>query len=421
MRLVKKPRPVVPDDICTVLLEHWHLRVAPSSVKQIDSYDDANFYCESSGGVDAQGPAPRRWLVKFYNALEAEQPDLLHGLAEMLSAIRHSLPADEVQVPTILAPPAAESGSNSGADTVVLENCPVQQEDLHCAVAVRVFKWIDGTTLSRCSANAEILEAVGSSVAAVHTALHGFDHPSFHRQHLWDLKQLHLSQPLLQEPAVQQMLDGPTRECIAAVFALYEAVVIPAARSEQLPQAVIMGDCNDANVIVWERDGAAGEAERVVGLIDFSDAVHTWRVNEVAIAMAYALITSFGQQSQNRHTAMAAVLAGYTRRCASSGAAAQLRVTAMELRCLPVLVAVRLCISVLVGAYAISREPENEYLKLHAVPGREAIRFLCGSGGHASAAFESHSRFLEAAYAAASSSAGNVPFEELRRIIYSDA
>ena len=36
--------------------------------------------------------------------------------------------------------------------------------------------------------------------------------------------------------------------------------------------------------------------------------------------------------------------------------------------------AVRLSTSVMVGAYSISKEPENEYLKLHAIPARSCLR-----------------------------------------------
>ena len=60
----------------------------------------------------------------------------------------------------------------------------------------------------------------------------------------------------------------------------FERRVLPRAR--ELRVSVIHGDINDQNVLV---DGAA-----VVGVIDFGDMCATWRVNEVAIAAAYAVI-----------------------------------------------------------------------------------------------------------------------------------
>jgi Ser/Thr protein kinase RdoA (MazF antagonist) len=139
------------------------------------------------------------------------------------------------------------------------------------------------------------------------------------------------------------------------VYREYQTVVLPL--SDSLPRSVIMGDCNDANIIT--REGV------VSGLIDFSDAVHTWSVNEIAIAMAYALITSFGQLSP--YEALGALLLGYTR---------GRRLSEQELIALPVLIATRLSISISVGAYSISKEPENEYLKLHALPARKSLLLL---------------------------------------------
>ena len=45
----------------------------------------------------------------------------------------------------------------------------------------------------------------------------------------------------------------------------------------------------------------------------------------------------------------------------------------LEIESLLVLSAVRLSISILNGAYAISKDPDNEYLKIHSVPARKAL------------------------------------------------
>ena len=46
--------------------------------------------------------------------------------------------------------------------------------------------------------------------------------------------------------------------------------------------SVIHGDMNDGNVIV--------ESDRVAGIIDFGDAVYSWSIGELAIAIAYAVL-----------------------------------------------------------------------------------------------------------------------------------
>lgn len=45
------------------------------------------------------------------------------------------------------------------------------------------------------------------------------------------------------------------------------------------------GDFNDANIVVTP------DRQDVTGIIDFGDATHTWLVNDVAIAMAYAMLS----------------------------------------------------------------------------------------------------------------------------------
>ena len=53
------------------------------------------------------------------------------------------------------------------------------------------------------------------------------------------------------------------------------------------------------------------DGRTVGGVIDFGDTVYSSRVNDVAIAMAYAMVSSYGQRAPV--TAAAAFLRGYNR------------------------------------------------------------------------------------------------------------
>ena len=94
--------------------------------------------------------------------------------------------------------------------------------------------------------------------------------------------------------------------------------------------------------------------------------------------MAYGLITSYGRQ--HRYEALAGILVGYSR---------IRRLNELELRCLPILIVIRLSMSVMIGAYSLSKDPDNEYLKLHSVPARQAIQFMCAIDHH------THSHFFQ--------------------------
>ena len=157
-------------------------------------------------------------------------------------------------------------------------------------------------------------------------------------------------------------------------------------RPGEPPQAVIMGDFNDANIIV-AAVGDGGELA-ATGIIDFGDVVHTWRVNEVAIAMAYSMVGAWGQQEGNHLAAAAALLRGF-RGGGSGGSSgsggsggsgggsgcgtAAGGLSRTELGLLRVLVACRLACSYTMGCYAAAQDPTNPYLMLHAQPAARAL------------------------------------------------
>ena len=120
-----------------------------------------------------------------------------------------------------------------------------------------------------------------------------------------------------------------------------------------------LSNAQDANVIV------APSVNSIAGIIDFGDAVrsescsifvilirnifcgqqtHTWTVNEIAIAICYALLSAYGLT--NPAECISCVLGGF---CVFR------KLLDVELLHLRTLIATRLCISVSVGAYSISR------------------------------------------------------------------
>lgn len=60
---------------------------------------------------------------------------------------------------------------------------------------------------------------------------------------------------------------------------------------------------------------STAERPRISGVIDFGDAVHTWRINELAIGMAYSMLGSWGKQDGYHLRAAQAFFRGY---CSSS-------------------------------------------------------------------------------------------------------
>ena len=131
------------------------------------------------------------------------------------------------------------------------------------------------------------------------------------------------------------------------VLADFKSIVLPLA--PQLKKAVIHGDLNDQNVLIDET------ASAVLGVIDFGDMMHSWRVNEIAITAAYILIMLQYDRSADAATppepesALVALVQSY---------AALVPLTEEEWTVLPILISCRVAVSLTVGAYSSSKDPD---------------------------------------------------------------
>ena len=343
-RQQKKPNPTI-EFVSEILCANWKLS-KPSDVKRIDSYDDANFYVLADG---------ISYLLKVYNSYDSQQTDILHAISFMLQKISAYKNCVTVPVPVKIP--------NESCDLIFAEKCLLMDES-HGKVAVRLFHWVHGNILQGCIITPTIQAEIGLALGNVFIALQGFDATSFHRTHMWDLAQFDLSYSTL----LQYVDDPSLQSTISAVYNYHQEKVVPIATAS-FERSVIMADCNDANIIVSPVDEADPSTITVTGLIDFSDAVYTWSVNELAIALAYNLLSPFAIEQPLLSTG--SLLLGYL---AARGEAHSL--SDDELRCLLPLVAVRLSISILVGSYSAWKEPENAYLNVHARPARNALKFI---------------------------------------------
>ena len=340
-RKQKKPMPSEVF-VSQVLLNYWTMDSSRVEIKRLDSYDDANFYIK----YDVSS-----FLLKVYNNCDCESPDILAGLSTMLRKISASNECISVPIPVPIA-------DDSSIDLIFVENCTLSDSSVG-KVAVRLFNWIHGNLLAGGKVNSVIHADVGCALGNIYKALQTFDASCFHRIHMWDLAQFHHSYFSL----LKYIDDKGLQTIITEVYEHYREHVAPLAIAS-FGHSVIMADCNDANIIV-----SAADPNFICGLIDFSDAIYTWSVNEVAIAMAYGLLSPFGMQ--HPLLSMGSLLFGYL---LARGVDSVL--SDAEIHSILPLMCTRLSISILVGSYSIQQEPENEYLNVHARPARSALRFL---------------------------------------------
>ncbi len=201
---------------------------------------------------------------------------------------------------------------------------------------VRLLSWIDGRLLSAVTPHRySLLHSLGRQAGLLTKALQGFDHEMAHRQLSWDVAQADWT-------CEHNSLFPENRQEILAFFQQkFQKVQND---YQCLRKSVVHNDVNDNNVVVT---GDLLNPE-VKAIIDYGDAVHTQTVNDLAVAVAYAVM--------NKPDVLAAalpVVQGYHR---------EFVLQAEELSLLHTLVAMRLVISVTHSAVNRLKEPDNRYL-----------------------------------------------------------
>lgn len=305
------------DRAARLLWEHFGLRGTLSSLA---SERDQNFRVELDGG--------ERAMLKICHP--AEDPSVLALQDAMLSRLR-GLSAYDFPWPR----PALDGATWAGA------------EDGGREMLLRVTAWVPGVPLAEARPRTHALLArTGRMLAEVDRALEGLDHPAADRRLRWDLRRAH---EVIQ--ARRSAVEDPHRR--ALLDRSYDRTAGPvAAAAPELRTSIVHNDGNAHNVLVADVRGRPDQAEdrRVRGLVDFGDALRTWRVAEVAIACAYAML-----DRTDSLAAASAVVGGYhgTHPLAES-----------ELEVLPHLIVQRLCASVCLAAAQRAAAPENTYLSV---------------------------------------------------------
>ena len=171
-------------------------------------------------------------------------------------------------------------------------------------------------------------------------SLEGIESPALRgRRYDWDNAQFDLNRS-----NIALIEDPQTRKLVDYFHLQYHEQVVPVL--PVLRRGLIHNDANDYNILV--------QGEEVCGIIDFGDLVHSPLINELAIALAYALL----------HKEEPLKWAGPL----VSGYAGTLALQEAEIQVLYWLIATRLCISLCHSARARREDPDNEYLFISEKP-----------------------------------------------------
>lgn len=347
----------------TLLQQHFtatHHQV----LQQLDSYDDANYKVQLDDTI---------YLFKVHNGVESKQflknaetsciafQNALMEALRSVPQITSNLPVEITKQP--LEQPTEQQLDKNDPTIVMQALLPVVSEQ-HSPqrLCCRLLTWVPGRPMSTIPfLPVETLLMTGSYLGQLHQAFDAAfsdeEAPwriAARRYHIWNLCHV-----LDIRPFVTQYLPT-THDKQARILSILQAFESQLPSLQQtLPTGLCHNDLNDANILCDEHC-------RVAGVIDYGDAVETWRVNDVAVCMAYAMLSSYGK-SQRMFSAAAAVLRGYH---------SVIPLSLPERQALPLLVACRLATSVTLGYYSYQQNPENTYLLLHAEPAWNALALM---------------------------------------------
>jgi 4-aminobutyrate aminotransferase-like enzyme/Ser/Thr protein kinase RdoA (MazF antagonist) len=236
----------------------------------------------------------------------------------------------------------------------------------HLAWMITFLPGVPLATVARHSPG--LLRDIGRRIGQIDRALQDFDDPALHRDFYWDLAN---GQQIVRD--YQSLVpDNEMRPLVVRLSAEFERAVAPLLAG--LRRSAIYSDANDYNILVGGGDDTYSRNQSVTGIVDFGDMVHSHTINDLAIAIAYAIL-------DKPHPLAAAmeIVRGYH---------AEYALTEDEIAALFGLVCMRLCMSVCIAAHQQQQRPDDQYLAISQQPIRRTLPLLA----------KSPSRFAEAAF-----------------------
>ena len=202
--------------------------------------------------------------------------------------------------------------------------------------------FIHGNVLAQVRPHSlELLYNVGRFLGELDTALQDFLHPDAHRELKWSLEHASWIREYL-----HHIQHESRRALVTKVLDIYERQVLPILPSFR--RSVIYGDANDYNVLIGDAEHRPRE---VVGVIDFGDVHHGITVAELAVAVAYAILSK-----SDPLAAAAVIVSGYHQ---------SFPLQERELSVLHSLIGMRLAVSVTNSAYRKTLKPDDSYVTIH--------------------------------------------------------
>jgi 4-aminobutyrate aminotransferase-like enzyme len=288
-------------------------------LKKLVGYDSVNFKVETGS---------EKFILKVY-ANDKEMVDLAEAENEVLLHLQKN--------ENNKFPAPVKNNSNGFLTSFKVENS---------AKTARLLTFLEGKFLGDEEHTLHLFESFGKFLAEMDLNLKDFqNYVIAARQNKWDLQYF-----LLNEKYITHISNPAERKIVAYFFLQYKQNVLPLLPS--LRKQTIHGDANDWNVLT--QNGT------VSGIIDFGDVCFSQLINELAIAITYALMGK-----ENPVDWAVPIISSYHK---------ILPLEENEIDILYWLVAARLCTSVCNSAYEKIENPENQYTQISEKPAWDLLK-----------------------------------------------
>ncbi|ODN04830.1 Hydroxylysine kinase [Orchesella cincta] len=326
----------------TLVEKHYGLQL--ESIKELNSYDDNNFY------VKAKLPDGKteKYTFKVLNSMDSKNPGHIeaeHAAMFLLNekGVKSPVPMKTVEGSTFLL--------------VTIENECTDSSSLSTRTnhIIRLLTFIEGQVMHEVQPTLKLLEKTGKYIAEIDEILKEVACAALdNHTSVWMLAHV-----LELEKFLYVIDNQPERlKLVSSVLAAYENRVFPII--SQLEKGVQHGDFNEHNIIVQPLATDPSEYY-IYGLIDFGDLQSGAYVFELAVTICYMMLECVKDGVDlDPFVGAQSVLQGYS---------SVRNVPVNELEILRISVASRLCQSLVLGAYTYSLDPGNEYLLTTAKTG----------------------------------------------------
>jgi len=301
--------------------QHYSLNL--SSCEDIGSFIDQNFKLVTTDG--------RQYVFKVHAANEHD------AVLDMQTVVMLELQSklNGVKIPHVYS-------AINGALSVQLTG------QLGQRFTARLLSYLSGDLLeSDPQRSLSFWQHLGTTIAAMDSALVNFYHPAVNRPNLvWDLKNAHHQRCYLQD-----ISDVNIRRTVDYFLLQYEDNVLPILG--ELPQQTVHNDINRHAIIVDPT-----KPDKIKAIFDFGDCTYTHRIMNIAIALTYACF-----EQSDPLLICSTILKAYQEGTGKKNDLVA-GVTERELEVLYYLITTRISVYLLVSSHHAKLQPDNKHSQM---------------------------------------------------------